>query len=167
MESAIETYAVTMTSASMNVDIASDGIITAMSNIIQRATDMMGDEYHYNELTEEQNRKILTNSSEGITLYLNAKYLNAYKNAKSVLPSPNELVENLTIVPCYNDLPAPLTQAQWDAGTVDPEGDPITWTGDPPPTLGEQAPIGLLVDNRRFEYRPYRGTYRLNVSKNG
>lgn len=166
MESAIETYAVTMTSHTMNVDVEGDGIITAMGNIMQRATAMLGNEYHYNELTEEQNAKILTNS-KSVTLYLNADYLNAYKNAKSVLPSPSELVENVKVVPVYNHLPAPLTQEQWDAGTVDPEGDPITWEGDPPASLGDAAPIGLLVDDRRYVYRPYRGTYRLNVSKNG
>lgn len=166
MESDIETYAVTMTSHAMNVDVEGDGILTAMQNIIQRASDMMGNEYHYNELTEEQNEKILT-QSQSVTLYLNAKYWNAYKNAKAVLPSPSELVENLKVVPTYNDLPAPLTQEQWDAGTVDPEGSALAWEGEPPATLGEQAPIGLLVDDRRFVYRPYQGTYRLNVSKNG
>lgn len=112
MESAMETYAVTMTSHSMNVDTETDGILTSFQNIINKATEFMSDEAHYNDLTEEQNANLLTHS-ESVTLYLNVAYWNAYKNAKAVLPSPNELVENLKVVPMYNKLPAPMTEEQW------------------------------------------------------
>ena len=166
MESAMETYAVTMTSHSMNVDTETDGILTSFQNIINKATEFMSDEAHYNDLTEEQNANLLTHS-ESVTLYLNVAYWNAYKNAKAVLPSPNELVENLKVVPMYNKLPAPMTEEQWAAGTVDVSGSVIAWEGEAPSSVGDVAPIGLLVDDRKFTYRPYKGTYRMNITRNG
>lgn len=166
MESAIETYAVTMTTHSMDVNVTEDGIITAMQNIVNKATEFMSDEANYNDLTPEQNADILTHS-ENVTLYLNAEYWNAYRNAKAVLPSPNELVENLKVVPMYNKLPAPLTNEQWAAGTVDVSGSVISWEGDPPSSVGQAAPIALLVDDRKFVYRPYKGEYRMNITRNG
>ena len=90
IESEIEKKAISCTKNEMSVDVATDGIVNVFGQIMDKASEMMSDDYHYNELTEEENNN-LTTRSDKIYLFIEQKYLNAYKNAKASIPNPSEL----------------------------------------------------------------------------
>jgi len=107
IESEIQKKAISLTKNSMDVDIETDGIVKVFGQIMDKATEMMSDDYHYNELSDDENADLITRSDK-IYMFVNQKYLNAYRNAKANLPSPSELVSNVEIIPMLNDLAKPL-----------------------------------------------------------
>lgn len=163
IESEIEMKAINLTKNKMEVDIATDGIVDVMGQIMDKASEMMSDDYHYNELTDDENNGLITRSDK-IYLFIEQKYLNAYNNAKANIINPNELVNNVEVVPMVNQLPTPLTTAQftadstagqkWDAGTK-------------PVAVDQPKPIAYMVGSDKIEYRPLMGSYKVNMSKNG
>lgn len=161
IESEIEKKAINLTKNKMNVNVATDGIIEVMGQIMDKASEMMSDDFHYNELSEEENQNLITRSDK-IYLFLNQKYINAYKNAKANLFNPEQLVSNVEVVPMVNELPTPLTTAEWNAG-VSAQG----WVdADKPVAIDDPAPIGYLVGSGKIEYRPLIGSYKVNMGKN-
>lgn len=163
IESEIEMKAINLTKNTMEVDIATDGIVNVMGQIMDKASEMMSDDYHYNELTDDENNGLITRSDK-IYLFIEQKYLNAYNNAKANIINPNELVNNVEVVPMVNQLPTPLTTAQftaestagqrWDAGTK-------------PVAVDQPKPIAYMVGSDKIEYRPLMGSYKVNMSRNG
>lgn len=163
MESEIQKKAVSLTKNAMEVDIATDGIVESMGQIMDKATEMMSDDYHYNELTDDENENLITRSDK-IFMFINQKYLNAYRNAKANLPSPNELVSNVEIIPMLNDIVKPITSEEFAGG---PRSG-VSWdTADKPVAIDEPAPIAYLVGDGKIEYRPVRGSYKINEQFNG
>lgn len=161
IESEIEKKAINLTKNKMNVNVATDGIIEVMGQIMDKASEMMSDDFHYNELSEEENKNLITRSDK-IYLFLNQKYINAYKNAKANLFNPEQLVSNVEVVPMVNELPKPLTTEEWTNG-VSAQG----WVdGDKPVAIDDPAPIGYLVGSGKIEYRPLIGSYKVNMGKN-
>lgn len=158
IESEIEKKAISCTKHQMDVDIATDGIVAAMGQIMDRASEMLSDDYHYNELTDTENDGITTRSDK-VYLFMNQKYLNAYKNAKANLPSPSELVSNVEVVPMVNALPAPITTAEYDTTQWDATMKPVA--------IGADAPIAYMVANDKIVYRPVEGSYKVNMQQNG
>ena len=162
IESEIEHKAINLTKNSMQVDVANNGIVEAMGQIMDKASEMMSDDYHYNELTDEENKK-LTTRSDKIYLFIEQKYLNAYKNAKASIPNPDQLVSNVEIVPMVNQLPTPITTAEWTSG-VSTYG----WTdGDKPVAVDAPKPFAYMVGSGKIEYRPLLGSYKVNFAQNG
>ena len=53
LESEIEKKAISCTKNEMSVDVATDGIVNVFGQIMDKASEMMSDDYHYNELTDE------------------------------------------------------------------------------------------------------------------
>ena len=160
IESEIEKKAISCTKNEMAVDITTDGIVDVFGQIMDKASEMMSDDYHYNELTEEENNN-LTTRSDKIYLFIEQKYLNAYKNAKASIPNPNELVSNVEVIPMVNQLPTPLTTAEFNAGTGT-----NGWT-EKPVAIDKKKPIAYMVGSGKIEYRPLMGSYKVNMAKNG
>ena len=163
IESEIQKKAISLTKNAMEVDIATDGIVASMGAIMDKASEMMSDDYHYNELTDAENTDLITRSDK-IYCFINQKYLNAYRNAKANLPSPSELVDNVEIVPMVNALAKPITTAEFTAG-----GDTgVTWDADDKPVaVDAPAPIAYLVASDKIVYRPVEGSYKVNMNTNG
>lgn len=161
IESEIQKKAISLTKNSMDVDASN--IVKAFGQIMDKATEMMSDDYHYNELTDAENKNLITRSDK-IYMFVNQKYLNAYRNAKANLPSPSELVSNVEIIPMLNDLPKPITSTEFNAGPRDG----VTWdSADKPVACDAVAPIAYLVGDGKIEYRPVRGSYKINEQFNG
>ena len=162
IESEIQKKAISLTKNSMDVDISKDGIVNVFGQIMDKATDMMSDEQHFNELTDDENKNLITRSDK-VFMFINQKYINAYRNAKATLPSPNELVNNVEIIPMLNDLPTPITSSEFASGTGT-----TTWDStDKPVACDDPAPIAYLVSDGKIEYRPVRGSYKINSQFNG
>ena len=160
IESEIEKKAISCTKNEMSVDVATDGIVNVFGQIMDKASEMMSDDYHYNELTEQENNN-LTTRSDKIYLFIEQKYLNAYKNAKATIPNPNELVSNVEVIPMVNQLPTPLTTAEFNAETGT-----NGWT-EKPVAIDKKKPIAYMVGSGKIEYRPLMGSYKVNMAKNG
>lgn len=163
IESEIQKKAISLTKNAMEVDIATDGIVASMGAIMDKASEMMSDDYHYNELSDDENTDLITRSDR-IYCFINQKYLNAYRNAKANLPSPSELVDNVEIVPMVNALAKPITTAEFTAG-----GDTgVAWDADDKPVaVDAPAPIAYLVASDKIVYRPVEGSYKVNMNTNG
>lgn len=163
IESEIQKKAISLTKAEMEVDIATDGIVDVMGNIMDKASEMLSDDYHYNELTEDENANLISRSSK-VYLFMNQAYVNAYRNAKASLPSPSELVDNVELVPMVNALATPITTAEFTAGPRTG----VTWTtADKPVAVDKPAPIAFLCGSDKVVYRPVEGSYKVNLKENG
>lgn len=163
IESEIQKKAISLTKNKMEVDISTDGIVASMGAIMDKASEMLSDDYHYNELSADENTDLITRSDK-IYCFVNQKYLNAYRNAKAALPSPNELVNNVEIVPMVNALAKPITTAEFTGG---PDTGKTWTTADKPVAVDEPAPIAYLVANDKIVYRPVVGSYKINQNLNG
>ena len=163
IESEIQKKAISLTKAEMTVDIATDGIVDVMGDIMDKASEMLSDDYHYNELTEDENANLITRSSK-VYLFMNQAYVNAYRNAKASLPSPGELVDNVELVPMVNALAKPITTDEFTAGPRTG----VTWaTADKPVAVDKPAPIAFLCGSDKVVYRPVEGSYKVNLKENG
>lgn len=163
IESEIQKKAISLTKAEMTVDIVTDGIVDVMGDIMDKASEMLSDDYHYNELTDDENANLITRSSK-VYLFMNQAYVNAYRNAKASLPSPGELVDNVELVPMVNALAKPITTAEFTAGPRTG----VTWaTADKPVAVDKPAPIAFLCGSDKVVYRPVEGSYKVNLKENG
>lgn len=164
IESEIEAKAINLTKNEMVVDIATDGIVSVMGDIMDKASEMMSDDFHYNELTDNENANLITRSDK-LYLFIEQKYLNMYQNAKANIYNPSELINNVEIVPMINQLPTPITTAQWnaDSGTSGHKWN----TSDKPVAIDKAKPIAYMVGAGKIEYRPLIGSYKVNQDFNG
>ena len=163
IESEIQKKAISLTKAEMEVDIVTDGIISVMGNIMDKASEMMSDDNHYNELTADENANLITRSDK-VYLFINQQYWNAYRNAKANLPNPSELVNNVEVVPMVNALAKPITTDEFTAGPRTG----VTWTtADKPVAVDKPAPIAFLCGSDKVVYRPVEGSYKVNLKENG
>lgn len=154
IESEIEKQAISMTKNAKTFDFANGNIVDIMASIMDIATDMMGNDVSYNDLTEAENTDLVT-SSESIYLFIDAKVLNKYASEKAKLPTPDQLVQNVEIVPMYNKLPTPPTTveaSEWAHAPV---------------AVDAPAPVAFMCSKDRIEYRPYVGSYKVNLQVNG
>lgn len=154
IESEIEKQAIAMTKNATEFAFTADTVVSDMAGIMDLATRMMGDDEHFNDLTEQENKGLVT-SSDGIYLFMDAKVLNMYNAQKAKLPSPGYLVENVEIIPMYNALPTPPTTAEasaWDKAPV---------------AVDQPAPVAYICAKDRMEYRPVAGSYKVNLQVNG
>lgn len=162
IEADIQKYAVSMTKNKINIDFDTD-VIDGFTKLMDLATAFMGDEVHYNELTEDENAGIYTHAN-AVDVYLPKTLMNKYRNAKASLPSPNELVTNVNFIEMVNDLATPITTTEWDKGRGEIDG-AVLWDNKPV-AIDEAKPYILMCDSRKFEYRPYKGTYKVGMHPN-
>lgn len=156
MESAIGKKAISCTKAEVEVDSAD---MTAIYNAIRdTASDMMGDEVHYNDLTTAENKNILTHANE-VWAFMPRKLWNQIRSSRASLPSPSELVDNVRVIPTANSLPTPLTTAEY--GQAPSTG--VTW-GTKPSAIDKAQPIVWLCDPRKVEYRPVIRSYNVGMT---
>lgn len=162
MNSAIAKKLVSTISHSDTVDITD---MTALREKIgDLADDMIGTTTFYNEFTDAENLDYRTNSQR-VYAFLSNKLWRKLRESRASLPSPNELIENVTFVPLYDGCPTPVTTAELAAGR-NPEGETVvTWDSEPV-AKDQPAPEVMLCSDRRCEYRPYEGSYMINVVKN-
>lgn len=161
MESEIEKYVVSSIKNKMNIDFTD--VIDGFGKLMDVAVSFMGDEDHYNELTVDENAGIYTHSTD-VIVYLPKTLMNAYRNAKATLPSPDELVSNVQFVEMVNDIATPITTEEWNAGRG--TGETIISWDSKPVAIDEAKPDIVMVSASKFVYRPYRGTYRTGIQRN-
>lgn len=162
MDSMIAKKAVSCSTGKVEVDGITD--MTKLYEAIRdTATDMMcRGVTGFNELTEDENANIDI-SAERVLAFMPIKLWNQLRSSRASLPSPDELIDNVTVIPVYDTaLPTPLTTAQWG---VKPSTN-VTWV-DKPANIDGATPVVFLADPRKFEYRPVRGTYKVNLNMNG
>lgn len=158
-DSAIAKKAISNTKAEVSVDTTD---LTKIEDAIRdTATDMMCRDTYYNDLEVDDQPDVDTSAKE-VLAFMPVKLWNNIRNSHASLPSPSELVNNVTVIPVYGDLPTPLTTAEW--GQAPSSG--ITWT-DKPTAIDKAKPIVWLVDPRKVEYRPVIGSYKVNMRLNG
>ena len=155
IESEIQKKAISLTKNAIEVDTTD--IVGAFGDIMDTASQMLSDDYHFNELSDDENTNLITRSNK-IYCFVNQSYLNAYRNAKANLPSPNELVNNVEIVPMINKLVKPITNEEFTAGGWD--------SADKPVATDAVAPIAYLVGDDKITYRPMVGSYKVNMQAN-
>lgn len=156
MESAIATKTISCTKAEVVAD--STDMNALYEAIRDTASDMMSDDVSFNDLTTEENENIFTHANE-VLAFMPRKLWNQLRSSRASLPNPSELVDNVTVIPTRNALPAPLTTAEW--GSSPSAG--ITWT-DKPSAIDKNAPSVLLIDPRKVEYRPVIRSYNTGMT---
>lgn len=163
VESAIGKKLVSNIKASEDIDFT-DGQ-QAVKDINKLAIRMRGTQYHYNQLTEAQNAKLIT-KSDRIYCFIDAETLENMRESFASLPSPDRISENVEFVPIYDGMPTPLTTAEYTAGPgEDAGGTTIVWDGEPI-AIDEDKPIAMLVSDRICEYRPVINSYRMTMKRN-
>lgn len=162
IESEIQKKAISLTKNKITVDIATDGIVDVFGQLMDKASEMMSDDYRYNELSDDENQDLITRSDK-VYMFVNQQYLNAYRNAKANLPSPGELINNVEIVPMVNKLVAPITTTEYNNGPDTGK----TWGSTKPVAIDDPAPIAYLVGDGKITYRPVVGSYKINMTANG
>ena len=163
IESEIQKKAISLTKNKIEVTIDdSNTIIDVMGQLMDKASEMMSDDYHYNELSDDENTDLVTRSDK-VYLFINQSYWNAYRNAKASLPSPGELINNVEIVPMVNKLVAPITTTEFNNG---PDSDK-SWGDTKPVATDDPAPIAYMVGDDKITYRPVVGSYKINMTSNG
>lgn len=171
MESEIGMKAISTTKNEATLDAATSEDPQAILKSIQRyATAFRGDATHYNDLEENQNGMIYTNS-EDVLVFMPQTLLDDILDSFATLPSPDRIVRNARIIPVPDELPTPITTTEFTAGVVegDSPGTVITkWTeGTKPAAIDKAKPDIWMCAANRVEYRPLIGSYRVNLSRNG
>lgn len=172
MESAIEMKAVSTTSSEITLTSAQAESPQAILKVIQQtASAMRGTKTHYNELEEDQNKLVYTNS-DTILVFMGQDLYDDIMDSFATLPSPDRIVRNAELIPMPDGLPTPLTTAQFNAGVVDDSTEPdttiTTWTpATKPAAVDKPAPLIWMCAANRIEVRPLARSYKINLQPNG
>lgn len=140
-----------------------DGI-QAVKDINKLAIRMKGNLYHYNQLSEEQNARLITRSDR-VLAFIDADVLEHMRESFASLPSPDRISENVEFIPMYDGCPTPITTEEYNAGGTDASGTTITWTSEPS-AIDADKPVCMLVSDKICEYRPLINSYRMGLSRN-
>lgn len=165
-DSAIAKKVVSCSTGKVELETGYD--MTDLYKIIRdTATDMMcRGVTGFNELTADENKNIDI-SAERVLAFMPVKLWNELRSSRASLPSPNELVDNVEVVPIYDTaLPTPLTTAEFTAGNKVSDTETITWDNKPK-NIDGKTPIVFLMDPRKVEFRPVRQSYKINLNQNG
>lgn len=164
MESAVQKKMISCTKAEETIpyETALD-IFIALQEL---SADMQGNEVKFNELTEEENEKIYTNTGK-VLCFLPIKTYNYMMSARATLPSPDQIITNVEFIPTADKLAKPLTKAEYEADATD-----IGWTEAPyTATLAAakapESPDMFLCASDKCEVRPAIGSYKVNITRNG
>lgn len=169
MESAIEMKAVSTTSSEITLTKAQSESPQAILKVIQQtASAMKGTKTHYNELEEDQNDLVYTNS-DTILVFMGQELYDDIMDSFATLPSPDRIVRNAELIPMPDELPTPLTTAQFNEGVKDEDTTVITtWTpATKPAAVDKPAPLIWMCAANRIEVRPLARSYKINLQQNG
>ncbi len=169
MESAIEMKAVSTTSNEITLTSAQSESPQAILKVIQQtASAMRGTKTHYNELEEDQNKLVYTNS-DTILVFMGQELYDDIMDSFATLPSPDRIVRNAELIPMPDGLPTPLTTAQFNEGVKDEDTTVITtWTpATKPAAVDKAAPLIWMCAANRIEVRPLARSYKINLQQNG
>lgn len=165
-DSAIAKKTVSCSTGKVELDTGYD-MTDLYKAIRDTATDMMcRGVTGYNELTDDENGNIDV-SAERVLAFMPVKLWNELRSSRASLPSPSELVDNVEVVPIYEQaLPTPLTTTEFNTGNKIDATNTITWT-DKPKNIDGKQPIVFLLDPRKVEARPVVQSYKMNLNQNG
>ena len=169
MESAIEMKAISTTSNEITLTEAQSESPQAILKVIQQtASAMRGTKTHYNELEEDRNELVYTNS-DTILVFMGQELYDDIMDSFATLPSPDRIVRNAELIPMPDGLPTPLTTAQFNEGVKDEDTTVITtWTpATKPAAVDKAAPLIWMCAANRIEVRPLARSYKINLQQNG
>lgn len=163
IESEIGKKLVSNINAEDSIDFT-DGI-QAVKDINKLAIRMKGNTYHYNQLSEAQNSRLITRS-KNVLCFIDADVLEFMRESFASLPSPDRISENVEFIPMYDGCPTPITTSEYNAGGTDASGTVITWDSEPT-AINKSKPVAMLVSDEICSYRPLINSYRMGLSRNG
>lgn len=161
MESAIAKKVVSSIAGETDIDFT-DGV-NAWKTINRLAIEFMGEENHYNMLTEDQNAKLRKTGGK-ILCFIDAVTYEDMVSSFAALPSPDYINRYVEYIPVMDGMPTPLTTAEWNAGADD--GDTVITWDSKPKAIDKEKPKAVLITEGAVEYRPLMGGYRMNLAKN-
>ena len=141
-----------------------DGI-QAVKSINALAVQMKGNLIHFNQLSQQQNERLITRS-ERVLCFIDASVLEHMRESFASLPSPDRISENVEFIPMYDGCPTPVTTEEYNAGGTDASGTVITWDAEPI-AIDCDKPVAILCSDKICEYRPLINSYRMSLSRNG
>lgn len=133
-----------------------------IANLGALATNLMGEKTAYNELTSAENDTIYHGADMGIYAFIDKTLYDKVMSSKAYLPSPDKVIENVEFIPIIDGIATPITTAEWTAG---PDTS-LSWDNKPV-AIDESKPDIILMDKRKFEFKPVRGSYKVNNNFNG
>ena len=166
IESMIEKYVSSTIKNKATIDYDSTDMISLIMSLSEKATAMMGEKTAFNELTTDENNSIYHGASDGVVAYIDKALYDKIMSNKAYLPNPDRVIENVEFVPMIDGNATPITTAEWNAGRGESGGDTIEWDNKPV-AIDEDKPDIILMDKRKFEYRPVRNSYKINENING
>ena len=161
MESAIAKKIISSIAGETDIDF-NDGV-NAWKTINRLAIEFMGEEKHYNMLTEDQNAKLRKTGGK-ILCFIDAVTYEDMVSSFAALPSPDYINRYVEYIPVMDGMPTPLTTAEWNAGAND--GDTVITWDSKPKAIDKVKPKAVLITEGAVEYRPLMGGYRMNLAKN-
>lgn len=162
MESATQKKVISCTKAEETIEYARPlDIFTAIADL---SADMQGSDVNFNELTNEENGKIYTNS-ERVLCFLPLKTYNMIMTSRALMHNPSEIITNVEFIPTADKLAKPLTKVEYQAGATGLgwDGAPYSATKDTP----LDRPDIFLCSATKCEIRPAKNSYKINMTKNG
>lgn len=168
MESAVEMKAVSTTKNEITLTSAQSESPQAILKVIQQAASAMrGTKTHYNELEEDQNDLVYTNS-DTILVFMGQELYDDIMDSFATLPSPDRIVRNAELIPMPDGLPTPLTTTQFNEGVKEGASTITTWTpATKPAAVDKPAPLIWMCAANRIEVRPLARSYKINLQQNG
>ena len=161
IESMIEKYVSSTIKNEVSITYKEDDSVSLYNKISDIALKMMGEKTPYNELSDAENKKIY-HGADSVIAYIDADIYYKMMSNKAVLPSPNEIITNVEFVPMIDGLATPLTTKEYNAGS----DTGLTW-GDKPVAIDKPKPNLIMVDKRKFGYRPVASSYKITQNING
>lgn len=161
MESAIAKKVISSIAGETDIDFT-DGV-NAWKTINRLAIEFMGEEKHYNMLTEDQNAKLRKTGGK-ILCFIDAVTYEDMVSSFAALPSPDYINRYVEYIPVMDGMPTPLTTTEWNAGAND--GDTVITWDSKPKAIDKKKPKAVLITEGAVEYRPLMGGYRMNLAKN-
>ena len=162
VESIIEKYVSSTIKNKATVEYDPTDYPSLIANLSELANNMMGEKTAYNELTDNENATIYHGAEKGIYAFIDKAIYDKVMSSKAYLPNPDRVIENVEFVPMIDGLATPITTEEWTAG---PDTS-LSWDSKPV-AIDESKPDIILMDKRKFEYKPVRGSYKVNNNFNG
>lgn len=166
MESAVQKKVISTTKADETIKY--EDAMDIFMGIQEISADMQGSDKTFNELTNDENAKIYTNS-ERVLCFIPIKTYNFMMTARSQLPSPDQIITNVEFIPTAESLATPVTKVEFDVGVTGG-----IWGADDKPfsatkTGGDvlKKPDIYMCSAKKCEVRPAIGSYKVNLTKNG
>ena len=162
VESIIEKYVSSTVKHKETVDFDPTDYPALIIKLSELANSMMGEKTVYNDLTDAENQTIYHGADNGIYAFIDKALYDKIMSSKAYLPNPDRIIENVEFIPMIDGNATPITTAEWTAGP----NTGLSWDSKPV-AIDEAKPDIILIDKRKYEYKPIRGTYKVTTNING